>query len=116
MCRLASLRERASYRYRLEEVMGNADRGDVQIAAHLCKGCYLCVAACPPGVLAQSRFLNRQGYYAVAYSGCGCTGCGICFYVCPEPGAITVGVRKGKEEAADEEKMQPGLVDSGGSR
>jgi hypothetical protein len=24
------------------------------------------------------------------YTGCDCTGCGICFYCCPEPGAITV--------------------------
>jgi 2-oxoglutarate ferredoxin oxidoreductase subunit delta len=24
------------------------------------------------------------------YTGHDCTGCGICFYCCPEPGAITV--------------------------
>jgi NAD-dependent dihydropyrimidine dehydrogenase PreA subunit len=70
--------------------MGVSERGDVQIAAHLCKGCCLCIAACPPGVLAQSDFLNRHGYYAVSYRGTGCTGCGVCFYVCPEPGALTV--------------------------
>jgi 2-oxoglutarate ferredoxin oxidoreductase subunit delta len=70
--------------------MGSVDRGEVVINAHLCKGCCLCVVACPPAVLSQSHFLNRQGYYAVAYKGSGCTGCGICFYVCPEPAAITV--------------------------
>jgi len=80
--------------------MSISDRGDVQIAAHLCKGCCLCVAACPPAVLNQSDFLNRQGYYSVAYSGSGCTGCGICFYVCPEPGAITVRARKSGAPAA----------------
>ena len=74
--------------------MGDMDRGDVEINLHLCKGCSLCVAACPPGVLAQSQFLNRQGYYAISYKGTGCTGCGICFYVCPEPGAISIRVRK----------------------
>ena len=94
--------------------MGDTDRGDVQIAAHLCKGCCPCVVACLTGVLAQSRFLNRQGYYAVAYSGSGCTGCGICFYTCPEPGAITVRVRKGEEEAAKEETLPAGLATSGG--
>ncbi len=78
--------------------MGNLDRGDVQIAAHLCKGCCLCVAACPPAVLSQGDFLNRQGYYAISYKGSGCTGCGICFYVCPEPGALTV--RRRKSEAS----------------
>jgi 2-oxoglutarate ferredoxin oxidoreductase subunit delta len=70
--------------------MSESNRGDVEIAAHLCKGCALCVAACPVAVLTPSQFLNRQGYYAIAYVGSGCTGCGICFYVCPEPGAITV--------------------------
>lgn len=96
--------------------MGPADRGDVQIAAHLCKGCCLCVAACPPGVLSQSRFLNRQGYYAVAYSGSGCSGCGICFYVCPEPGAITVLVRKDGDPAAAAENVQSGSTEAGGGR
>jgi NAD-dependent dihydropyrimidine dehydrogenase PreA subunit len=96
--------------------MAPNDRGDVQIAAHLCKGCGLCVVACPPQVLAPSRFLNRQGYYAIAYSGSGCTGCGICFYVCPEPGAITVRVRKSEKEEAEAETLQPGLVESGGGR
>lgn len=71
------------------------DRGDVQIAFHLCKGCSLCIEACPPRVLVQGDQLNRQGYYAAQYRGSGCTGCGICFYICPEPGAITVRVRKG---------------------
>ena len=96
--------------------MGDIDRGDIQIASHLCKGCCLCVVSCPPHVLSQSRFLNRQGYYAVAYSGSGCTGCGICFYVCPEPGAITVRVRKDDKEAAEEVTVQSGVVESSGGR
>ena len=80
--------------------MGKSNRGDVQIAAHLCKGCTLCIAACPPGVLVQSNFLNRQGYYAAFYPGSGCTGCGVCFYICPEPGAITVLVKKKTDKSA----------------
>ncbi len=90
--------------------MSVSDRGDVQIAAHLCKGCCLCVAACPPGVLAQSDFLNRQGYYAISYRGTGCTGCGICFYVCPEPGALTV--RKRKQAISTSPKPGAGSVAS----
>jgi 2-oxoglutarate ferredoxin oxidoreductase subunit delta len=77
--------------------MADSDRGDVEIAAHLCKGCCLCVAACPASVLVQSQFLNRQGYYAISYVGSGCTGCGVCFYVCPEPAAITVKRRRTKK-------------------
>ncbi len=93
--------------------MDDTTRGDVQIAAHLCKGCCLCTVACPPAVLAQSRFLNRQGYYAVAYKGSGCTGCGICFYVCPEPGAITVRVRKKDEKPAPEASAPQTVSQSG---
>lgn len=78
--------------------MGNSDRGDVVIAPHLCKGCTLCIAACPSGLLIQGSLLNRQGYYAVTYKGSGCTGCGICFYVCPEFGAITIRVRKDEKD------------------
>lgn len=74
--------------------MGKSDRGDVLIAPHLCKGCALCIAACPAKVLEQGDVLNRQGYYAAIYKGSGCTGCGICFYVCPEIGAITIRVLK----------------------
>jgi NAD-dependent dihydropyrimidine dehydrogenase PreA subunit len=78
----------------LEDIVGKSDRGDVVIAAHLCKGCTLCIAACPSQVLVQGSVLNRQGYYSVTYKGSGCVGCGICFYVCPEPGAITIRVFK----------------------
>jgi NAD-dependent dihydropyrimidine dehydrogenase PreA subunit len=31
-----------------------------------------------------------MGYHPVEYIGEGCTGCGVCFYVCPEPGTIKV--------------------------
>ena len=67
-----------------------SSRGRVEITADLCKGCLLCVEACPPEVLLSTTSLNRLGYHPVTYSGDGCTGCGICFYVCPEPGALRV--------------------------
>jgi len=34
--------------------------------------------------------LNGHGYHFGEYQGHGCTGCGVCFYACPEPGALTV--------------------------
>ena len=55
-----------------------------------CKGCGLCIEACPPKVIRLSEALNHYGYRTAVYAGAGCTGCGICFMVCPEPGAITV--------------------------
>ena len=67
-----------------------ADRGQLKLDADECKGCGLCVDACPPRVLRLSNRLNPYGYHPVKYRGSGCTGCGICFMVCPEPSAITV--------------------------
>ncbi len=50
----------------------------------------MCVEACSPKVIGMSEALNHFGYRTAAYAGAGCTACGICFMVCPEPGAITV--------------------------
>ena len=66
------------------------DRGQLRVDANECKGCALCVNACPLGVIAMSDALNHYGYRTATYSGHGCTGCGVCYMVCPEPGAITV--------------------------
>ena len=67
-----------------------AARGSVTIDVNECKGCGLCIDACPPKKLALSSALNAYGVHPAIYLGEGCTGCGICFYCCPEPGAITV--------------------------
>jgi NAD-dependent dihydropyrimidine dehydrogenase PreA subunit len=66
------------------------DRGWIEVSVEECKGCGLCVIACPPGVMRMSEKLNSRGYHPVAYVGSGCTGCGICFFACPEPGALTI--------------------------
>jgi NAD-dependent dihydropyrimidine dehydrogenase PreA subunit len=66
------------------------DRGTVSLNSEECKGCGLCVEACPPNVLHLAEQLNHYGYHTAEYAGAGCTGCGICFFVCPEPGGITV--------------------------
>jgi 2-oxoglutarate ferredoxin oxidoreductase subunit delta len=65
-------------------------RGHVNINGEECKGCGLCVDACPPECLELEPGLNSYGIHPAHYKGMGCTGCGICFYACPEPGAITV--------------------------
>lgn len=66
------------------------DRGSLRVDTNECKGCGLCVEACPPKVIALSEQLNHYGYRTASYVGAGCTACGICFLACPEPGAITV--------------------------
>jgi 2-oxoglutarate ferredoxin oxidoreductase subunit delta len=65
-------------------------RGLLQIDIDECKGCGLCIEACPPKVISMSEALNHYGYRTAVYAGAGCTACGICFMACPEPGAITV--------------------------
>jgi NAD-dependent dihydropyrimidine dehydrogenase PreA subunit len=69
---------------------GKKDRGLLRIDVDECKGCGLCIEACPPKVIGMSGHLNHYGYRTAVYAGAGCTGCGICFMACPEPGAITV--------------------------
>ncbi len=58
-------------------------RGTVTIDVERCKGCELCIPACPPGVLAMSTDVNETGYrYPVLHDGC--TGCTACQLVCPD--------------------------------
>ena len=65
-------------------------RGYVELSSAECKGCGVCIDACPPKCLELDPELNQYGVHPARYKGESCTGCGICFYVCPEPGAITV--------------------------
>jgi formate hydrogenlyase subunit 6/NADH:ubiquinone oxidoreductase subunit I len=62
----------------------------VEIEAGQCKGCWLCIECCPTQSLAQGTELNKSGYQYARFEQHGCTACGFCYYMCPEPGAITV--------------------------
>lgn len=62
----------------------------IEINENECKGCQYCIKECPKQVISLSEKFNRLGYQYAVYSGHNCIGCGMCFYACPEPGAITV--------------------------
>ncbi len=52
----------------------------------LCKGCGLCVRACPKGVMQLSRArLNQKGYHPAEVARPeDCIGCASCFRTCPD--------------------------------
>ncbi len=62
---------------------GIASRGTVVIAVDRCKGCELCIPACPPAVLSMSSDRNAIAF-AYPELAPGCTGCGACLMVCPD--------------------------------
>jgi 2-oxoglutarate ferredoxin oxidoreductase subunit delta len=58
-------------------------QGALVIDIERCKGCELCIAACPPRVLEMSADVNAAGYrFPVLHAGC--TGCTACQLVCPD--------------------------------
>lgn len=60
-------------------------KGYIEIDQELCKGCEICIAFCPKGILCPSDKLNAGGYIPASFSNdSGCTGCAICAVVCPE--------------------------------
>lgn len=64
----------------------------VVIDSERCKGCHLCIAFCPKGVLKPASQINRMGYTPAEVNEKKtreCTGCGICALMCPDV-AVTV--------------------------
>lgn len=62
----------------------------IKLDGSLCKGCKVCVEACPKHCIVIGSEINKMGYQFARFKNHDCIGCGICFYVCPEPGTITV--------------------------
>ena len=64
-------------------------KGSVTFNVETCKGCELCIEACPQESIKLSPSLNKQGYHYAVLVKDNCTGCVNCALVCPDA-VITV--------------------------
>jgi 2-oxoglutarate ferredoxin oxidoreductase subunit delta len=65
-------------------------KGWIEVDELYCKGCDLCVDACPQDVISlDMEQLTSKGYHPAYLIAEGCTGCAICAIVCPEA-ALTI--------------------------
>lgn len=66
-------------------------QGAIEINQERCKGCGLCIEACPKKIIAfAGKSVNKHGYpYITADNTDTCIGCSSCGIVCPD-GCITV--------------------------
>jgi 2-oxoglutarate ferredoxin oxidoreductase subunit delta len=57
----------------------------IVINPDLCKGCELCVHACPQQILGMGKKMNAKGYfYAEVEEQKRCIGCRLCCITCPD--------------------------------
>ncbi len=65
-------------------------KGAIVVDVDRCKGCEICVGACPHDVIGMATEVNIKGYkYAYMLNPDSCVGCANCAVVCPD-GVITV--------------------------
>ena len=64
-------------------------KGDIVVDIEKCKGCEVCLDACPTETIAMVDAVNGKGYHYMQNVKDACTGCTICAVVCPD-GVITV--------------------------
>ncbi len=59
-------------------------KGIVIIDIQKCKGCELCIEACPEDTLQLSKEINNLGYKYAIVANDTCTGCVNCALICPD--------------------------------
>ncbi len=73
-------------------------KGTVKIDIETCKGCELCVEACPQQSLVMSKEINTKGYHYAVLIKDNCTGCINCALVCPDAVITVYRTTKKKEK------------------
>ncbi len=71
-----------------------------------CKGCLLCVTACPAKIIVQAERFNAQGYKVAEVPAADmdkCTGCASCALICPDFAVRVLKTKKAKKSANAEE-------------
>jgi len=62
-----------------------ARKGKIIIDREWCKGCHLCIRACPVKIIEVDTEMNSSGSYPVkAVDMDKCIACGNCYEVCPD--------------------------------
>ncbi|MGE5708283.1 MAG: 4Fe-4S binding protein [Bacteroidota bacterium] len=62
----------------------------LEVNSEICKGCTLCVKACPQNILQPSERINASGYHPIeCIDQAKCKGCAFCAMMCPDV-ALTV--------------------------
>jgi len=73
-------------------------KGTAVIDRERCKGCGVCLATCPFGVLEFTGEYNSSGYPVAQMAHPEkCTGCGLCALVCPD---VAIEVHREEKVAA----------------
>ena len=77
-------------------------KGKPEFDVERCKGCELCIGACPEHILAMTETYNSQGHrYPECIDPDKCTACTFCAIICPD---LVIRVWKYSKETVGEGK------------
>ena len=83
--------------------------GKIIIDTERCKGCGLCVSACPKNCIVISKKSNKNGYFPAQANSTDCSGCAACGIICPEAIIEVYRDDSGGDESG--EKSEPSLIE-----
>ncbi|MCW4052310.1 MAG: ferredoxin family protein [Candidatus Bathyarchaeota archaeon] len=60
--------------------------GKIVVDEEVCKGCTLCIGACPFNLIQIAKRINSKGYFPAEFvdDSRKCTGCTLCAIMCPD--------------------------------